>query len=375
MTRTRLQNAFPILLAAALFGASAPLSKMLLQDIGPVMLAGLLYIGCGFGVAVLRAVRDASSTRRPGTARRGAAEAYLGRSDLPWLVGSLFLAGLWAPMMLMYGLKATPASTAALLLNFETVATTLIAAAAFGEAVGRRVWGAVALVTVAGITLSLQPGGPGLVLSTGAVLVIGAAFLWGTENNLTRAISSKDPMLITSVKGICGGGFAVALSVALGEGAPGPWVMCAALATGFVCYGLSMVLFLSSLRELGAARTSAYFASAPFAGAIAAFVVLMEVPAIQFLVALPLMVVGAVLLATEAHSHAHRHEWMRHEHRHVHDPHHRHRHGPGHDNRAGVKGAHSHMHVHKAMSHSHPHEPDVHHRHGHGHSHRDDRAD
>lgn len=340
------------LLAALLFGLSAPLSKLLLDDSAPIPLAGLLYVGSGLGALLLL------------TLQRGAGEARLRRTDLPWLAGALLAGGVAAPIVLMFSLAATPAATASLLLNFEGVATTLIAALAFKEAIGRRVWSAIGWVTLASAILSWESGARGG-LSLGALGVLAACALWGLDNNFTRNISAKNPLAIVAVKGLGAGTFSLLLAALLGQPFPAPGNAALALLLGSVSYGLSIMLFILALRDLGAARTSALFSSAPFIGALLAFLLLREPFAPTFLIALPLMLAGAGLLIGEEHRHAHMHQALTHEHRHRHDDnHHTHPHAPG---EIPPGGWHVHPHTHKAEQHTHPHTPDLHHRHGHEH--------
>jgi drug/metabolite transporter (DMT)-like permease len=347
------------LAAAVLFGINAPLSKVLLApgrlgEVAPIPMAALLYLGSGLGALALLGVRGRDTATE--------SEARLQRADAPWLVGALLAGGVAAPIVLMFSLRVTPGATASLLLNFEGVATTLIAALAFREAVGRRVWGAIGLVTAASIVLSWEPGGR-LGVSLGALGVLAACVLWGVDNNFTRNISAKNPLTIVAVKGLGAGLFSLVLALLVGQPLPGIGAALSAMVLGSVSYGLSITLFILALRDLGAARTSALFSSAPFIGAAIAFVVLRERVQMQFLVALPLMMAGTVLLITERHAHEHRHGFLVHEHRHRHDDaHHHHQHAA---DRIPPSGWHSHPHEHPPEIHEHPHTPDLHHRHEH----------
>jgi drug/metabolite transporter (DMT)-like permease len=342
----------PILLAltaAALFGASVPLAQLLLGAVQPVMLAALLYIGGGTAVVGARLVRGRSTGESP-----------LARRDLPWLAGTMLAGGFLAPVLLMVSLTLTPAATASLLLNAEAVATALIAAAFFAEGIGRRVWAAIGVITAAGTVLSFDPDGH-LGLSLGALGVLGACALWGLDNNCSRQISSKDPFAIGTVKGLGAGLLSLPLALALGEAVPPLEVALPALLLGAACYGASMICFILALRSLGAARTAGVFGLAPFIGAGLALLIAPVVPGWQFLVALPLMAAGALLIAREEHAHEHRHEPVTHAHRHRHDdPHHRHVHEEG-----GDVEVHAHVHVHDMLEHAHAHTPDIHHRHRH----------
>lgn len=342
------------LLAAALFGASAPLSKVLLGDIQPIPLAALLYLGSG-AVAVL--LRLGMSFSRPAAEQ----EAHLRPPDVPWLAGAVLAGGVIGPILLLVSLEKTPASTASLLLNFESVATALIAGLIFREAIGRRVWLGIAFITLASFALSFSGGAWGI--SLGALGILGACFFWGLDNNLTRSISAKDPLTIVAIKGLGAGTFSLLLSLALGKAFPaGPAVLWALL-VGAVCYGISIMLFVLALRSLGAARTGALFATAPFVGTGLSFVVFHEALTLQLIISLPLMILGGVLLLGEHHEHAHWHDAQEHEHLHSHsDLHHAHQHPAGME---VPDGQHSHLHQHEPLSHSHPHAPDVHHRHDH----------
>ncbi len=345
------------LVAAVLFGASAPLAKVLLAGIEPVALAALLYLGSGIGTVAILAIRRIPS--RPGTA---GGEARLTTRDLPWLAGAIFAGGVAAPIVLLFGLRATPAATASLLLNFEIVATTVLAALAFREPTGPRIWTAVGLVTLGSVLLSLHVAGA-WGLSVGAIGVLGACVLWGLDNNLTRKISGKDPIAIVAIKGLGAGLCSLALTVGIGTALPTARVAIAAMAFGFASYGLSIVLFIRALRELGAARTGALFGAAPFLGALLSFAVFREAPDILFLVSVPLMVGGVLLLTGEAHRHEHHHSEVLHEHRHSHDDgHHDHAHEP---EETPASGEHSHRHRHGPVAHVHEHTPDLHHEHRH----------
>ena len=342
----------PILLAltaAAMFGASVPLAQLLLESVEPVMLAALLYIGGGSAVVAARLVRG-----------RATGESPLVRRDYPWLAATMLAGGFLAPVLLMVSLASTPAATASLLLNAEAVATALIAAALFAEGIGRRVWAAIGLITAAGVILSFDPDGH-FGLSLGALGVVGACALWGFDNNCSRHISSKDPLAIGTAKGLGAGLLSLPLALALGEAIPPLDAALQALLLGAVCYGASMICFILALRSLGAARTAGVFGLAPFIGAGLALVIAPVVPGWQFLAALPLMALGALLIAREEHGHEHAHERMTHAHRHRHDDlHHDHEHAAG-DNTE----AHAHVHTHEPVRHAHAHTPDIHHRHRH----------
>ncbi len=348
------------LLAALLFGCGAPVAKVLLGDIGPVTLAGLFYVGSGSGVAAYLL-----ACRVLGRDRNGS-EAALTPGDLPWIIGIVLCGGFLAPVTLMLSLQSTPAATASLLLNFEAVATAVIAAIIFGEAVGRRTWAALGLITASCIILSWESGDvAGFSLAALGILL--ACTFWGMDNNFSRNVSAKDPVPTVAVKGLGAGLLSLLLAHLLGEALPSPGTCFLAMLAGFLSYGgLVSVLFLLSLRSVGTARTGSILAVAPFFGVAAAVVLFAAPPDAAFYLALPVMVGGAYLLVTERHSHLHHHEALVHEHRHRHDDlHHDHEHPPGTPplDRAGY---HSHLHAHVEVRHDHPHVPDIHHRHRHG---------
>lgn len=342
------------ILAAALFGASMPFSKMLLGKIDPLLLAAFLYIGSGISSLLFVLLR--------GIGRKcDKAEAPLERADIPWLAGATVIGGMAAPIILMVSLRVTPAATASMLFNFEGVATILIASLLFQEAAGPRIWTAIGFITAAGILLSLDTSG-GWGISIGALGVITTCVLWGLNNNLLRNISSKDPLKIVTIYGLCAGTFTLIPALVLGRSLPGITIVLAALLIGSISYGMCIMLTVLAMRGLGAARTSAYFGTAPFIGAILSFILFRELPSMPFLLAVPLMIAGAILLLGENHCHVHKHLPIEHEHRHRHDDmHHNHTHEDGYCG----NGAHSHMHKHELLVHTHPHAPDIHHRHDH----------
>ena len=351
----RILASIQALMAAAFFGISAPLAKLLLGNIDPIFLAGLLYIGSGLGTLIFRFFRRIFSA---GVEQ----EARLGRQELPGLAGAIVFGGVAAPILLMFSLQAAPAATASLLLNFEGVATTLLAFALFHEAIGRKVGLAVVLVTLASILLSWQPGGT-LGITMGALGVLGACFFWGLDNNFTRTISAKDPLQIVTIKGLTAGTFSCLLSIILGKPLPMLSQSLLAMFLGSISYGLSIVLFVYAMRGLGAARTSTLFGLAPFIGMLLSFLIFKDNLTVLFFIAMPLMVLGAWLLLGENHTHNHIHTELHHEHRHNHqDGHHDHVHT---EIVSPLVKSHSHVHIHEEQDHSHPHNPDMHHRHGH----------
>lgn len=354
MRRAQIYPMSQALLAALLFGASAPLAKLLLGEVAPISLAALLYLGCGIGVGLYKLLQ-----RRNGAASD--AEAQISRSDWKWLAGSVLAGGVAAPIILLVSLQTTPASTAALLLNFESVATMMIAALLFREAISRyAVWGIV-IVTAASTLLSWDASGQ-WGLSLGALGIVVACIFWGIDNNVTRNISAKDPLTIVLVKGFGAGTFSLVLALILGNSLPPLPILLGALLLGSLSYGLSIVLFIRAMRGMGAARTSALFGTAPLAGVALSFLIFQDALTPFFVVALLLMVAAAIILLNEQHSHRHIHELITHEHRHRHDDgHHDHDH-PGMTDRSLT---HSHVHTHERIEHEHPHLPDIHHRHAH----------
>jgi drug/metabolite transporter (DMT)-like permease len=336
--------------SAVLFGASAPFSKLLLEAIDPQLLAGLLYLGAGIGLAAIHIGRAALGIPAP--------EASLRAADMPWLVAVVLFGGVVGPLLLMLGLARTEAASGSLLLNLEGLATMAIAWLAFRENVDRRLLlGALAILAGAA---ALSWGGGTVELDAGAGLIAGACFAWGIDNNLTRKLSSADPALIALIKGL-GAGTVNAARAGLGGAAmPPAGLVVAAAFIGFLGIGVSLVLFVLALRYLGTARTSAYFSLAPFIGAVLAIALLHEAMTSQLVLAGLLMGFGLWMHLAERHAHEHRHEALKHEHRHEHDLHHQH----PHDGR--VTESHSHWHRHEPLRHAHPHYPDLHHRHRHG---------
>jgi drug/metabolite transporter (DMT)-like permease len=347
---THLWPGVPLALAsAALFGAVSPLSKVLLDTVNPFMLAGLMYLGAGLGLAAYRGLLGALGV--------SPAEASLRWSDYPWLAVAIGMGGVVGPLLLMFGLSRTTASSAALLLNTEGLATMGIAWVAFRENVDWRLMlGAFAILAGAAV---LSWDGHGVSFDIGALLVMGACVAWGIDNNFTRKISATDPVVIAMLKGLIAGGVNIALALATGSAFPDAVTVTAAAVVGLLGVGVSLVMFILALRHLGSARTGAYYSLAPFIGAVLAIGLLGEPLTSKLLIAGVLMAIGLWLHLAERHAHEHQHERLEHEHSHVHDEHHRHSHeGP-------VTEPHSHRHVHEPMRHTHAHYPDLHHRHRH----------
>lgn len=337
------------LISAVLFGASAPFAKLLLGSMPPQLLAGLLYLGAGIGLVAIIASRAAFSAPAP--------EAPLRRHDLPWLAAVVLCGGVAGPLLLMLGLARTSAASGSLLLNLEGLATMAIAWVVFRENVDRRLMlGAFAILAGAAI---LAWNGTGVRIDAGGAFIAVACLAWGIDNNLTRKLSLADPVITAAIKGIAAGSTNVALAMVLGAHLPTPTTIAAAAAVGFLGVGVSLVLFMLALRNLGAARTGAYFSLAPFIGAIIAVVLLGEPLTIQLIAAGMLMMVGLWLHLAERHEHEHLHDALAHEHVHVHDEHHQHEHD------GLVTEPHSHWHRHAPLRHGHAHYPDLHHRHTH----------
>ncbi len=345
------------ILSAMLFGVSTPLAKLLLGDgLHPQLLAGLFYLGSGLGLAAVRGFHGL--TRQPST------ETPLARADLPRLAIAVLLGGIIAPSLLLLGLARTSAAAAALLLNLEGVATMVFAWLVFRENVDRRLLlGALAITAGAALLSFRTPAGGSAIAGAalGPLLITAACISWGIDNNVTRGLSGADPLQITMVKGLVAGTVNVGLALLNGAALPrGSLVLLASL-VGFFGYGVSLTFFVRALRYLGAARTSAYFSTAPFIGAVLALILFSGTLSTTLVIAGALMAIGVCLHLSESHSHRHAHEFMEHDHSHTHDEHHRHSHEAG----VAVAEPHAHRHRHAPLVHGHPHYPDLHHHHNH----------
>lgn len=339
------------LLGAALFGASTPIAKLLVGEVGPIALAGLLYAGSGLGLGLWVAVRAwAWPTRERPKFTTG---------DYKWLACAVFVGGVIGPALLMFSLAAASASAVSLLLNLEGVFTALLAWFVFAENFDRRVVSGMFLIVCGGAVLSW----PSRVISSfwPALAVTGACLCWGLDNNLTRKISARDSVTIAALKGSVAGAVNLGVSAGFGGAQPALGIAGIAAFVGLLGYGVSLALFVVALRQLGAARTGAYYATAPFIGAAISFAWLGEKPDAAFWLAAALMAAGVALHLSERHRHVHEHEGLTHMHTHRHDEHHRHEHAFPWD---GTE-PHAHLHDHLPLSHSHEHYPDIHHRHGH----------
>lgn len=347
MTAWRNSAVMAALGAAILFGVSTPLSKLLLGEASPWLLAGLLYLGSGVGLFAFRRFRRRAAERLP-------------RNDLWWLAGAIVAGGVVAPVLLLYGLIHMPASGASMLLNAEGLFTALIAWFAFRESFDRRILAGM-LAIVAGAVVLSWPAEASLGSVWPAAAVLGACFMWGLDNNLTRRVSYSDATFIAMAKGLAAGVVNIALAFGAGASMPPIPVLAAALLLGLLSYGVSLTLFVVALRHLGAARTGAYFSIAPFVGAAAGIALLGEPVTWQFAAAAGLMTAGVWLHLSERHEHAHTHEPIEHTHEHEHDEHHRHEH----EDPIAPETRHTHRHRHEPVTHAHAHFPDLHHRHIH----------
>jgi drug/metabolite transporter (DMT)-like permease len=341
------------LASAALFGVSTPAAKVLVGAIDPVLLAGAIYCGAGIGMAALR--RSIPWIVNVSTAPPVA----ISRSDAPWLAGAIAAGGVAGPLLLMWGLARTAAATASLLLAFEGAATALIAWFVFHESFDRRILlGMICLVS--GAAILSWSGTPSLQGILGPLAVLGACVAWGIDNNLTRKVSLSDPLQIVELKGLIAGSFNVILGLWTGARMSFSLLLLTGV-IGFFGYGVSLLLYVLALRHLGAARTGAYFSTAPFIGAVVSVIALGDTPTLGLVMAGGLMGIGVWLHVTERHEHDHMHTAIGHTHPHLHDEHHQHEHGP--DDATGEP--HTHWHEHARLKHTHPHTPDMHHVHRH----------
>ncbi len=377
------------LLAAVFFGASAPGVSLLSGEMPILVLAGLLYLGAGLAVlpTVLRQALAVGSTSSDGADRPveqgGSAQSGIRRAvNHEWrsLLVAIVAGGAIGPALLVAGLARTNAASASILLNLELVATVFLAATIFREHLGRRVILGAALVALGGVVLVWQPGAE---ISTGALLIAGGCLAWGFDNGVTANIQRLSPEQVVFAKGVMAGGgnlllgIVVALTVSKSDlGQISPWSILAAVAIGAVGYGISITLWVKGARDLGAARGQVIFATAPFIGALVAWVVLGEAATSSQFIAAGLAITGVAVSLDSAHDHDHEHSMVEHDHEHSHDSHHEHSHITRLDDRhdqvqeetehlvaAGQR--HSHSHVHEVLRHSHPHVPDLHHRHEH----------
>ena len=340
------------LASAVLFGATTPIAKQLLAGTQPLLIAGLLYLGSGLGVSALRFIQD----------RRWSATG-IAPTDWPWLALTILVGGVLAPALLMLGLARSDAADASLLLNLEVVFTATLAWVVFREPANPRVvWGLVAIFA-GGLVLVWPARFAGERSLPPLALIVAACLCWAVDNNLTRKVAASDARVLAAIKGLVAGVTNTALAFMLGASLPPLPHVLVTLVIGFLGYGLSLVLFIVALRNLGTARTSAYFATAPFIGAGVAIALSGHGGDVTFWLAAICMGIGVWLHVTEHHAHDHVHEPMAHSHAHTHDDHHRHTHVFDWDGNE----PHTHEHEHAWLRHQHPHFPDIHHRHGHHH--------
>lgn len=339
-------------LSAVLFGISPVLCKLVIGEMSPVLLAGLLYLGSGIGLSFVLVRQRINIFREIQS---------VSRIHRIKLLGAVLAGGVIAPLCLVYGIKYGRASEVALLLNLETVATTIIAWLIFKEQVSRYVWAGKVLIVLASAFIILKAP-ESVAFSASGILVVLACVFWGIDNNLTRDVDELPATALAAIKGYSAGLFNIALAAAIGFGTVDIQQIGGALLIGAFSYGASLVLFIGALRKIGSARSSTYFAIGPFIGVLSSLILLHEQPPAFFWFAAALMLAGVVCLYRERHEHPHAHEAVTHRHQHTHDQdeHHRHQHEEK-DNTE----PHDHFHLHERQTHIHIHWPDTHHRHIH----------
>lgn len=334
--------------AAALYAINVPFSKWLLRYVEPTMLAAFLYLGAGLGMFLCSILTKLSGKAAP--------TEPLTKKELPYTIAMVVL-DIIAPILLMFGLRSSHAANVSLISNFEIVATSLIALFVFKEVISRRLWIAIALVTAASAVLSFE-GTEAFDFNIGSLFVLGACLCWGLENNCTKMISNKSSVEIVVIKGTFSGLGSLAVAFLLGEALPSVlWLLCALL-LGFVAYGLSIHFYIMAQKNLGAAKTSAYYALAPFLGVAFGMLILGERPALQFYVALAVMMLSTYFMIKDTvalqhthehhhiHTHTHSHGDTVHSHEHIHTHSHTHIHG---------QDSEDHQHDHNALPHEHTH--------------------
>lgn len=337
-------------LSAVLFGISPVLCKLVIGEMSPALLAGLLYLGSGIGLQILLLFQRRNSHLEL---------LQLSPQHRIKLLGAVVSGGVIAPLCLTYGIKYGNASEVTLLLNLETVATTVIAWLIFKEYIGARVWIGKALILVAAVIVIVKSEG-GFDFSLSGILVVLACIFWGIDNNLTRDVEELSSTVLASIKGLSAGIFTTMLALLFSTGTATAVQIGGSLLIGALSYGLSLVLFVEALRKIGSARTATFFATGPFVGTLMSIALLGERPSGSYWFAVSLMLAGVFLLYNEIHRHSHTHEAITHTHKHAHDEHHRHPHEEGED-----ATVHEHSHVHEVTTHTHGHWPDIHHRHTH----------
>lgn len=283
---------FYAILAAALYAINVPLSKVLLNYVDATMMAAFLYIGAGIGLLIYGLIERMTGKeikREP-----------LTKKELPYTIAMVVL-DIIAPIFLMFGISFTSSANVSLLNNFEIVATSLIALFIFKEAISKRLWLAIVLVTIASVIMSFEGAGT-FVFNKGSLFVLGACLCWGLENNCTKMISNKSSVEIVVIKGIFSGTGSLVTALILGERIPGfGWILCVLL-LGFVAYGLSINFYIMAQKDLGAAKTSVYYSIAPFLGVLFSLVLLGERPAIQFYIALIIMIISTYFMVKDTMS-------------------------------------------------------------------------
>jgi drug/metabolite transporter (DMT)-like permease len=338
------------LIAALLYSISSPASKLLLEKLPPVLLAALLYLGAGTGMFIVDRLKRMRNEQQK--------EAKITTKELPAVIWMIVL-DMAAPILLMFGLTYTSAANASLLNNFEIVSTSVIALCIFNEAIGKRMWFAIVLITLSSIILTVKDFSV-FSFTIGSVFVLLGCICWGFENNCTRMLSIKNPFQIVMIKGLGSGIGSLLISIIYKQYSRNLIYIGMAMLLGFVAYGLSISFYIYAQRELGAVRTSAFYAVAPFLGVAISWIVFREEITIYFVAALLIMLVGTYFAVSEYHNHKHLHLLVTHDHKHNHsDSHHNHVHIPE------VIGEHCHEHTHEKMEHIHNHTPDVHHSHTH----------
>jgi drug/metabolite transporter (DMT)-like permease len=352
MIPSKRQGALFGLAAAVLFGISPPFAKLLLPESGPVLTAGLLYLGAGLGLLLFE------MTGRP--FHLGVKEAPVRRADVGLLAGVILVGGMLGPFLMLYGLARLSGVLTSLLLNLEAPFTVLVAVLVFREHLVRlELAGVLAIVVAAGI-LAYRPGTiRGDIF--GILAVMGACLCWAVDNNLSQRLSLRDPLVVTRIKTLGAGLGMLGLAALTSQQWPSVTIILATFLLGLVSYGISLLLDIRALRLLGAAREAGFFATAPFIGAVVAVPVLGERWDMQDASATALMIVGVALLLRGHHAHVHTHEEVEHDHIHRHEEHHDHLH----DGEPVLHEPHAHLHRHLPLSHDHPHLSELHHRHDH----------
>lgn len=281
------------IMAAALYAVSSPVSKLLLKKVPPTLMASFLYLGAGIGMFIVGLIRKGKCKKK--------AEAGLTKNELPFIIGMVVL-DIAAPIFLMAGLNRTTSANVALLNNFEIAATSVIALLIFKEPISKRLWSAISLITISSIILSVEDTSS-FSFSIGSIFVLMACICWGFENNCTRKLSVKDPLEVVVIKGFGSGIGSLLIAFAIGEKADSIPYIIAALFLGFFAYGLSIFFYIYAQRDMGAARTSAYYAISPFIGVGLSLIIFRKIPSFSFFIALIIMIIGTYLASTEELNH------------------------------------------------------------------------